>query len=258
MGRRFAAAWRFLTVFPAWPGPDGNEGEHLRRSAPLFPVVGLILGLFGGGLTILLGRILPGPVTAALAVAYLALVSGGLHLDGLADSADGLLSPGRDRDKALAVMRDSRIGSHGAFALVMILLVKYAALSTLPPYAMAFAIAVAPIAGRAAMLFPMTLLPYARESGLGGLFKLERSRFILAGACVWVAGVMAVFWGVVAALPGIAVWLGVVVGWVLFLRKRLGGGTGDTYGAVCELAEATVCVMATAAIHLSDPLVPLF
>ena len=247
MGKRFAAAWRFLTIFPlplSRPGPD--EAEHLRASPGLFPAVGLALGLLMAGLAALLGLFLPRTAVAALMVATLAYPSGALHLDGLADSADGLLSPGRDREKALAVMKDSRIGAHGAVALIIILLLKYACLVALSPDDLPFVMLAVPLAGRASMLFPMALLPYAREKGLGGLFAITDVKSVLAGACVWTGGAMAALWGVGQGLAGLGVWGAATMGWVAFLKRRLGGATGDSYGATCEIAETAVCLAAAA------------
>ncbi len=236
---KFAAAWRFLTIlpFPWWRGQD--EGADLRASIAYFPAIGLAAGIAIGLFGALLACVFPPSVTAALGLALLAAVSGGLHLDGFADSADGLFSPGRSRERALEVMRDSRVGAHGAMGLVFLLLVKYACLASLPPVAMPCALLAAPIAGRAAMLFPMVLLPYARESGLGKIFDTGGATRVIAIAVIWATGAMLPSLGT-AILYGLPIWLAVTLLWTRFLRQRLGGATGDTYGAACELGETAL------------------
>lgn len=249
MLKRFAAAWRFLTIFPLPWQPDADEATPLRDSPGMFPVVGLAVGGIAGLVMWLLGGFFPPVVLAALAVAALAYPSGALHLDGLADSADALSSPGRDREKALEIMKDSRVGAHGAVALAVVLLVKFACLSTLPVSGLVVSVIVIPLAGRAAMMFPMVLLPYARKQGLGGLFVIEDKRTALAMACAWTGIAMFLAWGLRGAFAGMVLWLAVSVTWVRFLRRRLGGATGDSYGAMCELAETAACLAAAMAYY---------
>lgn len=244
MLKRFAAAWRFLTIIPLpFPVPD-DELEQLRHSAVVFPAVGLALGGFAwlaarGALPFL-----PPLALAALGVTLLAVFSGGLHLDGWADSADALFSPTHDREKALAVMKDSRIGAHGAMALFLLLLLKFACLASLPADVLPLCLLLAPMAGRAAMVFPMLLLPYAREKGLGKLFAAEHCRRLLCLACLWVGVGLLLAWGTRGFLVGFPLWLGTALLWTRFLKYRLGGATGDNYGAACELGETCLCLVA--------------
>lgn len=242
MGRRFAAAWRFLTAFPFFLPADEDEGECLRRSVAMFPLVGLVLGVFAAAIAVAVGYILPPMVAGALVVSALALFSLGLHLDGLADCADALLTPGRDREKALAIMKDSRIGAHGAMALVLLLLVKFSCIASLSAGAMPYVALLVPVAGRASIVFLMQLLPYVRREGLGTLFAREGKWLtmgwtvaVLAGAALLAIGVT----GMVAVLVCFAV---VVLGCIYFFNRRLGGATGDVYGAACELGETAAAV----------------
>ena len=233
---RFAAAWRFLTVFP-FPGRYG-EGGALGRSLAMFPVVGAVLGGLAWLVATALGLVLPPLPLAMLVVAAMALFSFGLHMDGLADCADALLSLGRSRERALEVMRDSRIGAHGALALCLVLLLKVACLASMPVAKMALAALAAPVAGRAAMFFPMLLLPYLRDEGLGKIFARTHAAPLLAYG---VAAVAALSWAALGVSSGgvaVGAWAFVVALWVYFLRRRLGGATGDCYGAACELGEA--------------------
>lgn len=249
MIKTFAAAWRFLTAFPfLWP-PGDDEGECLRRAPAAFPFVGLVLGIMAAGLAWLLLRMFPVAPSAALVVAALALFSMGLHMDGLTDCADALMSPGRSREKALEVMKDSRIGAHGALALVLLLLVKFAALASLAPDTLPWAALAMPVAGRTAMLFPMTLLPYVRPEGLGKAFGIERPRRTLAFGILFAACCLGATFGLKTGVAALALWVAVAMGWNWCLRRRLGGATGDCYGASCELAEAAVALAASACLE---------
>lgn len=234
--KRFIAAWTFLTIFPApWRSAD-DGGDSLRASAVMFPLVGLALGLAAWLAACALTGLFPVGAAAAIGVALLAWFSGCLHLDGLADSADGLLGR-RDPDKVLAVMKDSRVGAHGAAVLVLLLLAKYACLASLAPHDMPFALLVAPLAGRTAMLFPMAMLPYAREQGLGTLFAISRPARLLVGASVLVFVCLAAIRGFWEGAAGFGLWLVVALAWTAYLKRRIGGATGDCYGAACELGE---------------------
>ncbi len=235
--RRFAAAWRFLTVFP-FPLPAGDdEGEQLRRSPMMFPLVGLVLGLIAAAAAWLLRSIFPPLPAAALVTVVLAMFSVGLHLDGVCDCGDALMTPGRSREDALAIMKDSRIGAHGAVALVLLLLVKFAALASCPNPALA-ALAV-PVGGRGAVLLPMVILPYVREKGLGRLFDAGPGTLIFGAAMTAAVLVLAMGW---LFWAGLILWAVAGFGWVAFLRHRLGGATGDGYGAACEIGETATAL----------------
>ncbi|MCC8167656.1 MAG: adenosylcobinamide-GDP ribazoletransferase [Planctomycetes bacterium] len=234
--RTFGAAWRFITVFPFFTAPGDDEVELLRRCGWTFPFIGLVLGIITGVVVWFLAALLPLPVVAALAVAVLAMYSAGFHLDGLSDCGDALLSPGRDKEKCLAIMKDSRIGAHGAMALVLLLLTKFACLASAPDrYGIAAMAFLMPLAGRAGMLWVMGLLPYARSEGLVNIIVVTMGHIAL-GIVVLAAAALGTV-GLVRMIILMAVWLAVSLGWTLYLKRRLGGATGDCYGAACELAE---------------------
>ena len=132
-------AIRFLTVIPICFGMK-NDGRFFHASLIWFPAVGMLIGTVASAGVMALAFFLPPPVLAIAAIAILAAVSGCLHLDGLADSGDGLLSA-RSKKKALEIMRDSRSGAMGIVALVIVLLAKYASLSTFSVSAIAFMMA---------------------------------------------------------------------------------------------------------------------
>jgi adenosylcobinamide-GDP ribazoletransferase len=236
----FVAALRFLTIMPL-PGSLGTGKEELAGAVPYFPLVGLLLGGAAVPVVVLLQSLLPPQVTAVLAVLLLLGFSGGLHLDGLADTADGFFSS-RPREKILVIMRDSATGAMGVIALVMLLLLKAASLASLPSGLLLPAIFLMPLAGRVAIVLMMALLPYARtQGGLADLFYSRRSR--LTG--LWAFFFLVVVAWLTAGLRGLAAMGAVVLLVVLFAwfcRAKIAGATGDTLGASCELAEAVVAL----------------
>jgi adenosylcobinamide-GDP ribazoletransferase len=215
--------------------------DDLHRAVKWFPLVGLAMGV-GVALADLAVRPLTGAAVATvLELGALALASGGLHLDGLADAADGLF-PILPRERRLEVMRTPAIGAFGAATLVFILLLEYAALADLSGSIRTLALVLAPTTARASMVALLVLLPNARPDGLGGTFKrglgpldLVVAAAVLAATAAWLgapAGALVVA-GILAASA--------VGAWAV---RTLGGCTGDIYGAAGELAFATVLVVA--------------
>ena len=241
--RAAAAAVAFLTRVPVGRltalGPD-----DVARGAVLFPVVGAGIGALAGGVAVGLDSRLTLLLAAALAVAVEALVTGAIHLDALADTADGLGAPTQER--ALEVMREPTIGSFGATALGLDLLVKTAALAALLDGPDPVLAAVAAFAlGRAAPLALSWALPYARASGLGaGLAGGARAPWLATGILLGI--------GIAVAALGLrGLWLAaggavavLLVG--LVARRRLGGVTGDVLGAAVEVATTLALVAAAA------------
>ena len=237
--RRLLAAIRFLTILPV-PGGVGTAEEDLARSVPFFPVVGLLLGALAGGAAWLLAAFAPPLLAAAGMVVLLLAFSGALHMDGLSDSADGMLSS-RPRERILEIMKDSHVGAMGVVAIVCVLLVKFAALASIAtaPVAMAnlwAAAALMPLAGRCAIVVNMAILPYTRPQGLGKIFCRSRA----VAPAVWSVAVLA------SAAWAILGWQGLVVAgasvavaaiMAAYFYRKIGGSTGDTFGAVCELVE---------------------
>jgi adenosylcobinamide-GDP ribazoletransferase len=236
-----ACALRFLTVTPIRWG-QSRDGELFAPSVATFPIVGLLIGLTGWALAWLLTLLAPPPLVAWLFVFYLSGISGFLHLDGLADSADGLLS-GRDRQKALAIMKDSRSGSMAVAVVVLVLLGKFAALSSLAtkPASLLPTLLLAPLAGRTAICLTMAILPYARknEGGIGGLFYTGLAGTAAKAAALGfmlslLLGYFLCGW---AGIGIIAISLAVNPLFAWFCQRKIGGATGDTLGAACELTE---------------------
>jgi adenosylcobinamide-GDP ribazoletransferase len=249
--------WRIaLSLFTVIPvGGDGelSPGDGARALRWL-PAVGLLLGLAGAGVVLGVGALNgSGPgraLGAALAVALVAFLTGGLHLDGLADTADGLGSRRSPAD-ALDIMRRSDIGPMGVATLVLVLLVQVAALAAIPRLPLAAAaLALALVTGRVSIVVA-TETPAARPGGFGSLVAgqttaLDRALTVGALACaVAVASLLAggaglAVRGLVAAAAGLAA--GALLQSVA--RRRLGGTTGDVFGAITELSATAVLVTA--------------
>jgi len=239
-------ALSFLTRFPVGQITTDDYMRDLGRSVGLFPVVGLLVG--GAGLVAhMLGRLLFGPAAAAvLALGAGLWATGALHLDGLMDTADGVLSA-RSRERMLEIMKDSRVGVMGVAAGALSLLLRFALLLEMEPGRAAAALLVAPSLGRMVMPLATVGWPPARAGGMGSAYAQQVGRGHVVGALLiglaLALGVPAAVTGAPLAVPilrGLAAWaaaLAVCLAGGRWLARRLGGLTGDTYGALSELAE---------------------
>ena len=232
-------ALTFLTKLP-WPWRGQADETALARSMFWFPWVGAVLGLSFWWAWAGLQRILPTPAAAGLLLALTVWVTGGLHLDGLADTADGL-GGGHTPADALRIMKDSRVGAFGVISLILALVLKFSLFLSLPTKAGgAAALLLYPVVSRWSMVLLAYLSPYARpEGGLGQAMTLGVSPKVLAGASLS-AGLLAFL---SLGVPGL--WLfGAAAGLVwlgsLYCRRRLGGITGDVLGATNEVVEIMV------------------
>lgn len=227
------AAFAFLTRIPVASGRVRES--DLGRSVAVFPAVGLVLGLCVTGLAFGLRAFLPPLLLAVFVVALLAVLTGGLHLDGFADVFDAVGGGRGDRARMLSIMRDSRIGAHGAAALVLLLMAKVLATGQAIERRDFVALLAFPAIARWAVVPLIVLFPYARREGLGRAFSGEAGPGQLAIAAALVLVIVAAL-GVRLLLPTVAATLGVcLLG--LWMRRHLGGLTGDVYGAAIELAE---------------------
>ncbi len=241
--RTFLVALQMMTRVPVRLTAAPTERE-LARAAAWFPLVGAgVGGVAAAGYLVLLRARLPSLAPwAALAAAV--VLTGAFHEDGLADSADGLFG-GRDRAHRLAIMRDSRIGTYGVLALVLVLGAQVSALGTLSASLGWRAIVAAHALGRAAAL-PLTLLPYARaEGGLGQTVAQRVPALALGfGLLTGLAPLLLLPWPLALGAAGAAGVVALAGGWRF--RRDLGGITGDTLGAVVKLAELTTYLAAAA------------
>lgn len=243
--RRIAEDIAFcLVFFTRLPLPGFDFGE--RRLADAIwaaPLVGVAVGVIGGAVyvaALMLG--VPVPVAAALALAATMLATGCLHEDGLSDVADGF-GGGKTREKKLEIMRDSRIGAYGAAALMMSALIRWSAVAALanPLYACTALIA-AHAASRALLPMFMHIVPAARQDGLGagaGTVKADAACVALAiGAAALVATSLA------GLLPAVILLAFVFLAFRMLCLRQIGGQTGDTLGALQQLGEIAVLVVA--------------
>ena len=224
-------ALAFLTTLPVGRLPESSDRE-LGRSLLAYPLVGLLLGLILWVSAQLLDAAHPA-LQAALLLALWVGLTGALHLDGLADSADAWMGGLGDRERTLRILHDPTSGPIAIVALVLLLLLKWAALLALAGEGAALLIA--PVLARSAALALMLGTPYARESGLGARLLQHAPRRRLRQL------LMAVVLAALVLAP-LALLLVAVLGWALrrACMTRIGGFTGDIAGALIETAELTV------------------
>jgi adenosylcobinamide-GDP ribazoletransferase len=226
-------AFQFLTRFPV--GKGAPAGADLGRSCAWFPLAGAAMGLVVAGAAWAVAGRVPAPLAGVLAAAALAWMSGGLHLDGLADLFDGLSGGHGDRERILAIMRDGRIGAHGAAALALVLLAKAAALAELVARGDPWVLVAAPAVARFVAVPLVVHFPYARPEGLGKPFHGTAGAREVAVAAILAAAALAPT--APASLASAAAAHAAAGALALTVRRRLGGLTGDVYGAAIELAE---------------------
>ncbi len=239
-----ALAWRLLTILPLPFVPDDPHSAP-GRAAGYYPLVGLILGAGLAAAAWGLYLFLPSNVAAGLVLAVWVGLTGMLHLDGFMDSCDGLLPP-RERARRLEIMKDSRVGAFGVVGVILLLLVKFNALAALSADSLFPVLVLAPVLGRWAMAWAVGRYPSARQEGLSVLFRTELGwpQLLLASIITVVVAALLLGWSGLA-LIGVA-WVATVLPARLAMR-RIGGLTGDVYGAIGEVVEAAVLVAVAAA-----------
>jgi adenosylcobinamide-GDP ribazoletransferase len=235
------AALSFLSILPV-PQSWAGDGGSLSKSVKFFPLVGLLIGAIVAGVAWVLGFWLGQGVVGAVSVVLIVVMTRGLHLDGLADTADGFWSVS-DRQRTLEIMKDSFIGAMGVIAIACVLLLKFACVSDLGDGVLWRGILLMVLSGRCMMTLPISLFPYARkEGGLGKLFYETRTAFNAIWAIVFV---LAAGW-FLAGLAGIAAAVAAVVVTMAFgcyCKWKIGGVTGDTIGATCEITEVVTALV---------------
>lgn len=238
----------FLTTLPVPRAVQtAPRPGDLGRAALWFPLVGLVLGALLLGADWLALWLFPPLLAGALVVALWAALTGGLHLDGLADCGDGLLAA-TTPERRLEIMRDPRLGAFGGLSLMLFVLLKVLAVAALPAgplWARALPLLLAPVAARWLLLLAARQ-PNARPGGLGADFALG-----LRPAALWLAGAATLLLGLLGGgrgLLGLA--LAHLLAWLIFraARMRLGGVTGDVFGLTVELTELTVLLTFAAAV----------
>lgn len=248
----FLTALRFLTVFRI-PGGRTETAGDMGKSTVWFPIVGLIIGVILASLNWVFNLFLPEAVTSGLTIALLVVITGAMHLDGFADTCDGLAGnkPAEERWK---VMHDSRTGAFGVTGLILLLLVKFVLLNSIPQAFIAPTLVLMPVIGRWAMVYAITMYPYARNQGLGKAFKdgVTRTRLVIATLITFGISIFLAWWAdvdyyYVAAIAIMAIIWILVIAEAAYFKRKFAGLTGDTYGAINELAETGMLLIASIA-----------
>jgi adenosylcobinamide-GDP ribazoletransferase len=246
---QFALAVAFLTRIPA-----GNNSacaaKDIARAMRWFPLVGGLLGGISAAAFWLLSPVFPPPVVAVLIVALGAALTGAMHFDGLADTADGF-GGGRTREDVLRIMRDHAIGSYGAVALILAVGLKVATIAALAGHRFALpALVLAPMLGRWSAVLLSAVQPYARPAGHDSPQSVGSPARFVGRIELTIATGSAVAFAVAASrlLGGAAMLLvaAAAICWGWCCRRRIGGITGDTLGAGIELSESLVLLFFTA------------
>ena len=233
----FLLAVGFLTIIPVRTPPP-RPGD-MGRAAMWYPLVGFGLGLLLAMVYRVFGLLLPSLLAAALTVSLWALLTGGLHLDGLADCCDGLLATATP-ERRLEIMRDPRLGSFGVIGLILFLMLKVVTVSTLPPSSFFFLPFTSSLSRW--LIVPVALRPSARLSGMGVDFKSGLTPPVIVMAALvpaaWtMLGLIFQTWSLLIA---VALAHLVTFGIIVLTRVRLGGVTGDVFGLTVELGELAV------------------
>jgi len=245
---RLLDAISFLTIIPLHRRREVSP-EEVGRSTGYFPVVGVIIGLILAGLNWLFGLFLPSAVANGLLIVSLVVISGALHLDGFVDTCDGIAGHKSVEDR-WRVMHDSRAGAFGIVGVVLLLLVKYVSLNSVPESLLMATLVLMPVVSRWAMVYTVFAYPYARPEGLGKVFKQGASwqGFTIATVITLAVTLGVARWADIGYfyLAGLAIMLGVwviVVAVAAWLKRKFAGLTGDTYGAINEVAEVGVLIL---------------
>lgn len=239
----FLAALRFLTLFPvSWRAE--KDIHYLPYAIYFFPVVGIAIGAVVGGIGLALVSFFSSTVVGSSLVVLLVFASGGLHLDGLADSSDGLLSS-RPSERMLEIMRDSNVGAMGVIGIASVFLIKFSALCSIDQSQLFSSLVLMALSGRTGILLMMSILQYVRDkNGIGTTFidtNINNVRIAAATGMFWY-GVCTMFVPLSSVLLASGVTLATVFSFSWFCHRKINGFTGDTLGAVCELSEMMVAV----------------
>lgn len=216
--------------------------EKLGRATAFFPFIGVLIGLVLVGVNFLGSKFLSNSVTNVLLIILLILIRGGLHLDGFIDTVDGLFS-GKDREKILEIMRDSRVGAYGVTAVICLLLLKFTLLNSLTQTMKWKALILMPAMGQWAIVYAAALYPYARaKEGIGKVFAEKTGGREMALATLTVVFLSIYLFKAFS----LAIMFGLLILTVLlsrFVFSKIQGFTGDTYGALAEVIEVWVLMM---------------
>jgi adenosylcobinamide-GDP ribazoletransferase len=224
------------------------QGKQVGKSAGYFPMVGAFLGGVLVGFNSLFNLGLPPSVTRALLLVVEVILTGGLHLDGLADTCDGL-GGYKSVEERHRIMRDSRIGGYGVIGIALLLLVKYVCLIHVPEELIVSTLILMPVAGRWGVVFAVFAFPYARSSGLGTELKKGTHWLQFTLATIFTGAVAVLLMRLVGVAVLLLVGVVVLISSLIF-KKVFAGLTGDNYGAINEISEASVLILVLLAVQL--------
>lgn len=237
----FLIAVQLLTSIPVRVG-RACGADRLGRATAWFPVVGLIIGIILAGAHWLLSLFLPAGFTNILIIGILVMLTGGMHLDGLSDTCDGMAGY-RPVEERWKIMHDSHTGAFGVVGIVMVLLAKYAALNSVPAGCVRGALVLMPVISRWAMVYAIYTFKYAHPDGMGAAYKQATGakQLVIASIITLVVAAVLIPWfsfftGFIAIA---GTWLTTTL-LALYFRHKFAGLTGDTYGAINELGELAV------------------
>ena len=238
--KNFITALQFLTNITVSKNLKPGE-KTLAKSTPYFPAVGIIIGCFLAGVYIIFSKVFPGTVVSAIIIASLIWLTRGFHLDGFMDTVDGLFG-GVNKDDALRIMKDTRAGSFGIIAVFSLLLLKFTLLLELTGKEIfPLILVLMPALGRWSMVCTMPFYPYQREKGTASFTK-----FVGKNEALISSAVMLVFAAGLLRVEGLILILYTFIFMLListYISSKIGGMTGDTYGAVNEITEVLVLAL---------------
>lgn len=232
--KNFFLMIRFFTRIPLRI-INTSENNDFTRGLPYFPLVGLVIGVFNL-LAFYFFYIFENPaVTISFWIMANIVITGALHIDGLADTCDGLLSY-KDKDTMLKIMKDSRIGTNGVISILMDIVLRLTLMLSLSPGIRPYVILISPVLGKTTMLVLIWMTPYARQEGIGGLFYADKSKkLIIPGLISGIIMILLIYsWKL---WPVLLLCFIKILLFRKFVMDKIGGMTGDTLGAANEIAE---------------------
>ncbi len=238
--KRFILMIQFFTRIPI-KVEIPSDNEDFGKGLVFAPIIGLMIGGILLGFYYLFMLFLPLMVTIIFIILLYITITGGLHLDGLADTFDGLFS-GRGKERILEIMRDSRIGTFGVLALVGVVLADIGLLASINPLNIPYAILLFPVAGRIGSLLSAGLSSYAREQGLGKSFIDYCTMKEITIGIVIAFIIFYIFLGLLGVAIAFLTHITTLI-LTLMLTKKLAGATGDILGAVCELNQVAFLII---------------
>ena len=239
----FLVAWHLLTTIPLYlqkkPVPEKSD---VANATVFFPLVGFIIGSLLFLIYLIFNRSVSSEITSIFILGGWILLTGALHIDGLADTIDGL-SGGKNKNEILHIMRDAHIGAKGTVGIILLLMIKYLLILQLTSSPGLRTLICAPVLARWGVVIGCYAVPYVREEGMGGFFSLIGFSHIMGATLITlVLGILLVGPFFLIPLVGVG---GFSLIWSLYLKRKIGGFTGDTLGALTEMGEVVALSIAS-------------